>query len=220
MLRKTRRRYHGKKTRKRGGDPGINTSRISNREYNDIIIEKRSQINKLLNNHSKLSDNEKKKQDKMTNEKVGELLASIKKLREERTGITSLQNRKKELQALIDLKTAKIEEIKSRIGGIKESAQRSTGATDITIRQNNSALQKQLLNEIARLESNSNMIEYNALVKELEEIEKKLYEIKVNNTRRRNLYRVKQKLDRERAALLNRKKNSGLLNRFRSLWNN
>ena len=211
-------RYHGKKTRKRGGDPDINTSYISNSEYNDIVIKKRSQINKLLNNHSKLSANEKKKQDKMIDEKIGELLASIKKLREERTGITSLQNRKKELQALIDLKTAKIDEIKSRIGGIKESTKRSTGATDITIRQNNSALQKQLLNEIARLESNSNIIEYNAFIKELEEIEKKLHAIELNNTRRRNLYSVKKQLDGERAALRYRKNNPGLLNRFRSLF--
>lgn len=209
-VRKTRRR-NSKNTRKRGGENSVKNMSI--REYNDILISKREQIDRLMKNHAALSENEQKKQDAATEEQIQALISSITKIREERTGITSLQNRKAELKDFINKHTAEIDNIKSRIIGIKETAKSSATATNRKRGENNSFLQKQLLNEITRLESNPIMVEYNANITELEEIEKKLRAIELNNARRRNLYNVKQKLDAERADLQSKKENPSLLTR-------
>lgn len=209
-VRKTRRR-NGKKTRKHGGENSVKN--MSNREYNDILIRKREQIDRLMKNHAALTANERKKQDATTDEEIQGLISSMRTIREERTGITALKKRKEELKALINEHAAEIDTIKSRIIGMKETAKTSTAATNRTYGENNSVLQKQILNEITRLESNPIMVEYNANITELEEIEKKLRAIESNNARRRNLYHIKQKLDEERAALQSKKENPGLFTR-------
>jgi len=123
MPRKTRRRYHGKKTRKRGGDPGNNISKMSNEDYDNKMISIRLQIENLIKEENTLDKNNSKKN--AIERHIKNLLESMAALRENKTGIKSLIERKKEIKG-----TQNIEEL-------KELKQINTILTNISIKDAN-----------------------------------------------------------------------------------
>ena len=120
MLRKTRRRYHGKKTRKRGG---IRSENIQNKiphityeHYNSILMEYLEEIdNELIALQIRtkdLTNSEKKEEEEKSKEKMNIAIGHMIHLREQKTGRDSLIKLKEELKE--ELQRKKTESISVR----------------------------------------------------------------------------------------------------------
>jgi len=161
-IQKTRRRYHGKNTRKRGGNPD------NDRYYGTNLNKQEGNITKM--NHN-LLEREKLR-----------LLEKISKYH---------PNHIAEIKGMIDHTKNSSEQLKRH-----------------TIKgENNSALQKQLLNEIIRLESNSNFSAYTKNKRRLKEVDKRLLSLYANKTKNnREKYQTNTAIALEKARIEHERK--------------